>query len=117
MIHYEGKWELLRGNDFSTSSVTCSNVAHSKAVLNFVGTGVTWLGTTSNNQGIARVYIDGNYKAEVDQFSDTRETMVISYSIADLAYGPHTIMMEVADTKHPKSTGYRIEIDAFDIMP
>lgn len=117
MIHYEGKWELLRGNDFSTSSVTCSNVAHSKAVLNFVGTGVTWLGTTSNNQGIARVYIDGNYKAEVDQFSDTRETMVISYSITDLSYGPHTIMIEVADTKHPKSTGYRIEIDAFDIMP
>ena len=117
VVHYQGDWELLEGNDFSASTVSHSNVAHNKAVLNFVGTGVVWIGTESNDQGVASVCIDGNSKAYVDQFSHTRNAMVRSYSITDLDYGPHTIMIEVTDTKNPESTGYGIEIDAFDVMP
>jgi photosystem II stability/assembly factor-like uncharacterized protein len=117
VIYYQGDWEVSEGNGFSASTVSHSNVAHNKAVLNFVGTGVVWIGTESNNQGVARVCIDGDSKAYVDQFSDTRNDMVRSYSITSLDYGPHTIMIEVTDTKNPKSSGYRIEIDAFDVMP
>ena len=105
------------GNDFSARSVSHSNVTHNKVILNFVGTGASWIGTESNDQGIAKVHIDGNFKGYVDQFSDTRNVMVRSYSITDLDYGPHTIMIEVTDTKNPESTGHRIEIDAFDVAP
>ena len=117
VVHYRGDWEVLKGNDFSVTSVSHSNLAHNKAILNFVGTGISWIGTESNDQGIAKVYIDGDFKGYVDQFSDTRNVMVRSYSITSLDYGPHTIMIEVTDTKNPKSSGYRIEIDAFDVMP
>jgi len=117
MVHYEGQWQRLENSDFSTSSITYSNVAHDKAVFNFVGTGVAWIGTQSNDQGIARVYIDGDYKAEVDQFSDISRSMVTSYSITDLDYGLHTITIEVTNTKNPASTGHRIAIDAFDVAP
>ena len=117
VVYYEGEWSISKGDDVSASSVSYSDVAHNKAVLNFVGTGVSWIGTESNDQGIARVYIDGNYMGDVDQFSDTRKPMVRSFSVADLAYGPHTIIVEVTDTKNPQSKGYRIEIDAFDAVP
>lgn len=117
VIHYEGEWEIARGEDLSATNISYSRVAHNKASLNFVGTGVSWIGTTSNDQGRAKVYIDGNYMADVDQFSDTRNCLVISYSIKNLPFGPHTITIEVANSKNPRSTGYRIEIDAFDIVP
>lgn len=117
VIRYQGEWKLLNGNDFSATSVTHSDIAHSKAILPFVGSGVTWIGTASNNQGIAKVYVDGNLKDCVDQFSHTRDVMVKSYSVTGLGYGPHTIMIEVTGTKNTDSTGNRIEIDAFDILP
>lgn len=117
VVHYEGEWETSRGDDFSASTVSSSDVVHAKAALNFVGTGVSWIGTESDDQGIARVYIDGKHEGDVDQFGETRKPMVKSYSITGLAYGPHTIMVEVMGTKSPKSTGCRIEIDSFDIVP
>lgn len=116
MIHYEGQWQRLEDSDFSTSSITHSDVAHDKAVFDFVGTGITWIGTESNDQGIARVYVDGGYETEVDQFGNTSRSMVTSFSIKDLDYGLHTITVEVTDTKNPASTGHRIAIDAFDVV-
>ncbi|MDL2121678.1 MAG: YCF48-related protein [Deltaproteobacteria bacterium] len=117
VVHYRGNWEVLKDDDFSVTSVSHSNLAHNKAILNFVGTGVSWIGTESNDQGIAKVYIDGDFKGYVDQFSDTRNVTVRSYSITGLDYGPHTVMIEVTNTKNPESSGYRIEIDAFDVAP
>ena len=116
-IHYKGAWELQEGEDFSASSINYSDVAGDEAILSFVGSGVTWIGTKSPNQGIARVYIDGEHQGDVDQFSDTGETLVEAYSISGLTYGPHSIRVEITNDKNPKSTGYRIEIDAFDVKP
>jgi photosystem II stability/assembly factor-like uncharacterized protein len=117
VISYEGGWKLLREDDFSATSVSHSNDTNNKATLNFVGTGIAWIGTKSDDLGIAKVYIDGEYQGDIDQFSNTRETMVEVYSRIDLAYGPHTITIEVTDQKNPRSNGYRIEIDAFDVLP
>lgn len=117
VVRFEGEWRTAESDDSSAGSVSYSDVARDKAILNFVGTGVSLISTKSNDQGIARVYIDGNYVDEVDQFSDTRQAMVASYSITGLPYGPHTIVVEVTGTKNPRSAGYRIEVDAFDIAP
>jgi hypothetical protein len=69
MIHYQGDWEVLKGNDFSATSVSHSNVAHNKATLILVGTNASWIGTELNDQGIAKVHIDGDFKGYVDYFS------------------------------------------------
>jgi hypothetical protein len=87
------------------------------ASLDFVGTGVSWIGTQSPDQGVARVYVDGSHVGDADQFGEAREYMVTSYTIANLTHGAHTISIEVTGTKNPQSTGYRIQIDAFDVMP
>jgi hypothetical protein len=117
VIIYQGNWKRIYHNDFSARTVTQSSANGAKALLSFVGTEISWVGTTSEAQGVANIYIDGHFKGQVDQYSAMRNLMVSSYSIKDLAFGPHTITVEVSGRKNPKSTGYRIEIDAFDIMP
>ena len=68
-------------------------------------TGVSWIGTKSKTQGIAKVYIDGNVNDYVDQFNTNGKLMVTSYSVTGLAYGVYTITLEVTGTKNPQSTG------------
>jgi len=117
VVEFQGEWTVSTGDEYSANSVRHSDVAGDMASLDFVGTGVSWIGTQSPDQGIARVYLDGSYVGDADQFGEGREYMVTSYTIADLAHGVHTISIEVTGTKNPQSTGYRIQIDAFDVMP
>ena len=117
VVYYEGGWDIIKGDEYSASSITASNLPNDKAMLIFVGKGVRWIGTTADDHGIARVYIDGKHMADVDQFNGTRRSLVKLYSIADLPCGPHIITVEISNKKNPKSSGYRIEIDAFDILP
>jgi photosystem II stability/assembly factor-like uncharacterized protein len=116
-IRYEGDWIVSRGDEFSASTVTHSEKAGSRARLTFVGKGVTWLGGSGKDQGIARVMIDGEHVADVDQFSEERRVMTAVYSIAGLSLGPHTVSVEVSGSRNPRSTGGRIEIDALDVFP
>lgn len=117
VIDYQGAWHVLRGRALSARSVTYSFVANDKATLRFVGTSIAWIGTKADNQGIAKVSVDRVFKAYVDQFSHICTSIVRLYSISGLGYGPHTIEIEVTGTKNPNSKGYRIEIDAFDVVP
>jgi photosystem II stability/assembly factor-like uncharacterized protein len=117
VVHYEGEWLKEEGPDFSATSVTQSSVADSTASLSFVGTGVSWIGTEGQDQGMAKVYVDGGYVEDVDQFNDISKSMITSFSITGLDYGWHTIMIQVTGTKNLLSTGYRVAIDAFDVEP
>ena len=117
VVYYTGNWDILKDDAYSASSICSSNIPNDKATLFFVGTGVSWIGTMADDQGIARVYIDGKHMADIDQFNSTRRSLVKLYSIADLPYGPHITTVEISNKKNPKSSGYRIEIDAFDILP
>ncbi len=115
-LQFNGEWETEIDKEYSASSVSYSEVENNRAVLKFVGTAVRWIGTKSKNQGIANVYIDDEFMGTVDQFSDEREVGVLSYSIQDMPYGPHTITIEVTKKKNPQSLGYRIVVDSFDIL-
>jgi photosystem II stability/assembly factor-like uncharacterized protein len=117
VVRFEGDWHTSQGDDYSASSVSYSDAAHDQATLTFVGTGISWIGTEAGDQGIARVYLDGDHVGDVDQFGNSRRTAVRSFSLSGLAFGPHTITVEVTGEKNPNATGYRIEIDAFDVAP
>jgi len=116
-IHYQGRWKLLTGDEFSATSVTYSKTKGDKVEFTFVGTGVRWIGLESNNHGIAKVYLDGEFKDYVDQFSATQNFMTQSYMLSDLPHGPHHLTIEVTDTKNSTSRGYRIAVDGFDVFP
>ena len=117
VVRYEGNWEIKKGEEFSATKISCSANPGDQVTLDFVGSGVNWLGTRSDTQGIARIYLDGKYQGEIDQFAINRETMVEVASIEGLPYGAHNLRVEVIDKKHPDSEGNWIEIDAFDVLP
>jgi hypothetical protein len=117
VIRYTGQWAKIKGAHWSGGTISHSDAAAARAELDFVGTGVRWIGTRSNDQGIARVFIDGSHVADVDQYSAATENVVTAFSVDDLPHGPHTIVVEVTDTHHPESTGSRITVDAFDAVP
>jgi hypothetical protein len=72
------------------------------------------IGPTSKDHGKARVYIDGDFRAEVDQFSQTTISLMEIYSIKNLPRGPHEIRFE---TLNKTASAARVAIDAFDIAP
>lgn len=83
--------------------------------MSFVGTGVRWIGARGPDLGIATVLIDGDVRDNVDQYAATQEFMAPSFTIADLAAGPHTIEVRVEGRKHAGSGGTGVLVDAFDV--
>jgi len=52
----------------------------------------------------------------VDLYSSRNKTKQAVYQKA-LAQGAHSIKVEVLGQKNPASTGYIVDVDAFDITP
>lgn len=85
-----------------------------RAVFTFRGTQVTWIGLKSPGAGVARVYLDGVFMAEVDTFAPVEETQAPVFTSNVLAAGIHTLAIEVTGT--PPSH-QNIAVDAFDVTP
>jgi hypothetical protein len=117
VVHFDGDWKIQKNVNYSAGKISVSNIPKDKATLNFVGTGVSWIATKSKEQGIANIFIDGKFFGQVDQYSNTRKKITELISVKEMPYGPHSIIVEVSNSKNKESKGYRIEIDAFDVLP
>lgn len=116
VISFNGDWETREDVQLSASKSKFATSQGSRATLNFVGSGVAWIGPKSSDHGAASIYIDGNLQQKVDQFSEEAVTLTEVFSISGLKPGPHTIKIEAAETVNPESDGQTIEIDAFDVL-
>ena len=111
--------DFLRGHiseEYSARSISYSENYEASANLTFIGTGVRWIGTKSDNLGIAKIYIDNEFKGDVDQFDFQTKNTVNLFEINNLTFGPHTFTVQAANKKNKKSKGTRIEIDCFDVI-
>jgi photosystem II stability/assembly factor-like uncharacterized protein len=115
-ISYRGKWRILRDGRFSSVSASCSSRPGDAAGIDFVGQEVRWIGMHGPKQGIAKVMIDGKCVATVDQYAETPAYLMVSFVASDLAYGPHSIFVEVSTDRNIQSSGTHIIIDAFDVI-
>jgi len=114
-IFLEGQWNNDYSEEYSARRIIYSSESHSEATLRFVGNGVKWIGTRGPDRGVASVFLDGEFQTKVDQYSKDREILVELFSMTGLPYGPHTIMIKVDGSRNEKSSGDRVDIDAFDI--
>jgi hypothetical protein len=117
VFKYDGPWETIENDNYSASRVSYSNIANAKMTLFFVGSGIDWIGSTANDQGIAKIYIDDKHVANVDQYNKSREFLKKTFTIRELPFGPHKIAIEVSGMKNSASAGNRIEVDALDVLP
>jgi hypothetical protein len=113
-VKYAGNWYADTNSKHSGGSAALAMDKGARAAFTFTGTAVRWVGLRDRWSGIARVYLDGVSLGEVDTFSNSDQPSVPIYSVADLPYAAHTIVIEATGRKRSGSGGRWIWIDAFD---
>jgi hypothetical protein len=86
-----------------------------KTVVNFSGTGITWVGKTGPNYGIASYAIDGGTPKTIDTYSASQQFKVPNATFLGLSNGPHALTVELTCNKNGASNDYYEVIDAFII--
>jgi outer membrane protein assembly factor BamB len=115
-IIYTGSWIALNCPSCSGGALKYSNQTGAKADFTFNGTGIKWIVTKAKMLGKAKVYLDGMYMGMVDLYGPTPQYQVVLQKTG-LSPGTHTCSIEVSGQKNPSSTGYYIDIDAFEVVP
>ena len=92
-----------------------TQVYGASAVLNFYGTGITWIGRTGPEFGWAAYSVDGGPVSFFDAYSVTEVYQTQNAVITGLAPGSHSLKIEVTPYKNAASSDYYQVIDAFVI--
>lgn len=116
-VRYEGHWMQAESIEYSATSVHYSETKGAKATLDIFGCGIRWVAARSPQGGIANVYIDDTMADSVELYSERPEPMSEIFSRTDLSCDPHRIVIELDERKNGHSSGQRITLDAFDVLP
>ncbi len=84
-------------------------------IVNFSGTGITWIGKKGPQYGIASYSIDGGPPQTVDNFNPTEIDQNANLTVSGLSSESHVLSISLLDQKQASSSGYWQTIDAFDI--
>ena len=112
-IKYEGSWATYDSGSDYAGTETYSGAVGDSCELTFEGTGVVFIGSKQNNVGNLKVYIDGEFKEEIDTYSNLGSGLKQSeiYRIEGLENGEHTIKIETSGGKYNC-----IVVDAFNVI-
>ena len=105
-------WSKETGSDLAGGSSHGTRIRGASATYTFDGRSVRWIGTTDVDRGLARVYLDGRLVATVDTYSATRQTCQVLFA-ATVKPGRHTLRIVVLGANNNRSTGDRVDVDAF----
>lgn len=113
-----GTWATQTKEEFLNSGEVYARHATSYAEFTFSGTSIRWIGSKSNQRGIADVYIDDELVAEeIDLYSETPEYQQVLFEETDLEPGEHTIKVDPISESNPDSMFSYVGIDAFEYQP
>ncbi len=112
-----GFWRIGSSSLASGGGYTFSDETGAAATFTFTGSEVSWIGQKGRAYGIARVFLDGVFQADIDLY-DTNIILFqqLLFSISGLTNTTHTLRIEVTGGKNPGATGPRVGVDAFDIV-
>ncbi len=115
-VVYSGPgWRADKYAALSNGGATATDQAGAQATFTFTGTSVSWIGGRWVEEGIAQVFLDGSFVAQVDTYSKTKEVQVPLFTALDLADTSHTLTIEVTGQKNVASTLAFVIVDAFDV--
>jgi hypothetical protein len=115
-VTLDGNWYSHGSGVHSGGSAALAMDAGVHASLSFTGSGVRWIGVKDPWSGIAKVYVDGALRAEVDTYSATEHTRTMIFEQTWASSGAHTIRVEATGTRHASSGGAWVWVDAFDVL-
>ncbi len=124
-VTYTGDWwQGNRNKAWSMGTVAVSNTPGARATFTFTGTSVSWIGCRKFTMGIANVYLDGVFVAEIDTFvplpAEGYQNTI--FEARGLASGSHTLTIEATGRLNPAATNspnftVGVVVDAFDVRP
>ena len=117
-VTYSGTW--TQGNlnrAWSMGTIAASPEPGAQASFRFTGTSVSWIGSRKSTTGIANVYVDGVFKAQIDTYFPTDGIQDTIFTASGLAAGTHTLTIEVTGQHNPATSTAYIAVDAFDVRP
>lgn len=112
-ILYSAGWDTYESSfDYGGTETYSTDVGES-CEFTFEGTGVRYIGSRQKNTGKVEIYIDGEFKTEVDTYSDLGNELKQSviYSINGLENGSHTIRLVTSG-----GNADCIVVDAFEVL-
>ena len=116
-LQYTGSWSHVANQSFTggdyENTESFSNQAGDSVTVPFTGTAVRWIGSKTNNHGLADVFIDGVKQATVD--CSGSQNQAVLFSKTGLTNGPHVLKIVVDGTHSPGSTDNFVSIDAIDL--
>jgi hypothetical protein len=113
-IEYSGQWYSVKNSIFSGGSASTAVNAGSRATFTFNGTAARWVGYKDPWSGIAKVYIDGVLKTQVDTYSPLNQAQALLYSVAGLPSASHTLTIEITGMKNQSSKAFWVWLDAVE---
>ncbi len=116
-LQYTGSWSHVANQSFTggdyKNTESFSNQAGDSVTVPFTGTAVRWIGSKTNNHGLADVFIDGVKQATVD--CSGSQNQAVLFSKTGLTDGSHTLKIVVDGTHSSGSTDNFVSIDAIDL--
>ena len=112
-IAFAGSWDPRDTRVWSEGHSLVSNQAGATATFSFTGTSVSWIGCEKGSAGgVADVFIDGvvQTRVKLNQSYPTEGYQMTVFRKDGLAFGPHTITIQVVNTD-----GSYVVVDAFDV--
>jgi hypothetical protein len=84
-------------------------------VVNFSGTGITWIGKKGPQYGIASYSIDGGAPQTVDNYNSTKVNQNPNVTVSGLSADSHVLSISLLDQKNAASVDYWQTIDGFTV--
>ncbi len=108
-----GDWTVYSDPLMSGGSNHYSGATGAWATVQFSGVAVTFISTTGNNRGDARIFLDGVDQGIVSQYSAALQYRQPLWTKTGLTPGNHTLRIERAGT----GGGPYVEVDAIEYEP
>jgi hypothetical protein len=113
-VSYTGTWLDSTLAMHSGGSAMRAIEPGARCSFRFSGNAVSWIGYRDEWSGVARVYLDGVVRADIDTYAAPYQAQGVVYTLSGLPPGEHTLAIEVTTQRNPLSLGYWIWVDAFE---
>jgi cell wall-associated NlpC family hydrolase len=108
-----GSWSNYTKPEASGGSYGRSSTGGASAAIYFNGTKLDWIAMKGTTTGIAKVYLDGVFKATVDLTATSAAYQVDVWNTGTLAAGDHSVTIVLSDSS---ATGTNLTLDAVEIV-
>jgi len=114
-IQYSGIWSNHASLAHSGGAAKLAVNPGARATFTFTGPTARWIAFRDRWAGIAKVYVDGVFKQEVDTYASPQMAQAVMFKVTGLGAGTHTLTIEVAGRRNPSSRGNWVWVDSFDV--